>query len=58
MFDHDRMGDRTWYRFNSGKDGTVCYYKSLAEEFEQAWPDNPFLPDFEVLARRMVLAAS
>jgi len=58
MFDHDRMGDQIWDRFNSGKDGTVWYYRSLAEEFEKAWPDNPLLPDFHALVQRMVRAAS
>jgi (p)ppGpp synthase/HD superfamily hydrolase len=58
MFDHDRMGDRIWDRFNAGKDGTVWYYKSLAEEFEKAWPDNPLLPDFQALVQRIVLATN
>ena len=58
MFDHDRIGDQVWDRFNAGKDGTVWYYRSLAEEFKKAWPDNPLLPDFEALVQRMVLAAS
>jgi hypothetical protein len=56
MFDYDRIGDRVWHRFNAGKDGTVWYYKSLAEEFEKAWPDNPLLPDFQALVQRIVLA--
>ena len=58
MFDHDRMGDAIWDRFNAEKDGTVWYYRSLAEEFRKAWPDNPLLPDFEALVERMVRAAS
>jgi hypothetical protein len=51
-----RMGDRIWDRFNAGKDGTVWYYKGLAEEFQKAWPDNPLLPGFQALVQRMVLA--
>ena len=58
MFDYDRIGDLIWDRFNAGKDGTVWYYKSLATEFENAWPENPLLPDFQVLVDRMALATS
>lgn len=58
MFDHDRMGDQIWDRFNAGKDGTVWYYKSLAKEFRKAWPDNPLLPEFEAIVQRMVNATS
>lgn len=57
MFDYVRIGDDIWNRFNAGKDGTVWYYKSLAEEFEKAWPENPLLPDFRALVQRMQLAA-
>ena len=53
MFDHDRIGDAIWDRFNAGKDGTIWYYKSLAEELEKAWPENPLLPDFQALVQRM-----
>mgnify|MGYP001824557192 CR=1 FL=1 len=58
MFDHDRVGDAIWDRFNAGKDGTAWYYRRLAEELRKAWPDNPLLPDFEALVERMVRAAS
>ncbi len=57
MFDYDRVGDRIWDRFNAGKEGTIWYYKSLAEEFEKTWPENPLLPDFQALVQRMALAA-
>lgn len=53
MFDYDRIGDDIWDRFNAGKDGTVWYYKRLAEEFEKVWPENPLLPDFQALVQRM-----
>lgn len=58
MFDHDRMGDVVWDRFNAGKEGTVWYYESLVKEFENAWPGNPILSDFRALVQHMVLAAS
>jgi (p)ppGpp synthase/HD superfamily hydrolase len=57
MFDYDRVGDRIWDRFNAGKEGTLWYYQSLAEEFEKAWPENPLLPDFQALVQRMLLTA-
>jgi len=57
MFDYDRVGDEIWNRFTAGKDGTIWYYKSLAEEFEKAWPENPLLPTFQALVQRMALAA-
>lgn len=58
IFDHDRVGDQIWDRFTAGKDGTIWYYDSLAREFEKAWPDNPLLPDFQALVRRMVSASN
>ena len=58
LFDYERVGDRVWDRFNAGKDGTVWYYKSLADEFEKAWPENPLLPDFKALVDRMVQATN
>lgn len=57
MFDHDRIGDDIWDRFNAGKDGTIWYYRSLAEELEKAWPENPLLPDFQAIVQRMEQAA-
>ena len=53
LFDHDRIGDQIWDRFSAEKEDTLWYYESLAEEFQQAWPDNPLLPDFLALVRRM-----
>ena len=53
MFDYDRVGDKIWDRFTADKEGTLWYYTSLAREFEKAWPDNPLLPDFKALVKRM-----
>jgi len=53
LFDFDRIGDEIWGRFNGGKDGTVWYYESLVAEFEKAWPENPLLPDLQVLSQRL-----
>ena len=58
MFDHDRVGEKIWDRFNAGKDGTVWYYTQLASEFAKAWPENPLLPDFDALVQRMARATS
>ena len=57
MFDHDRIGDDIWDRFNAGKDGTIWYYRSLAEELEKAWPENPLLPDFQAIVQRIEQAS-
>lgn len=53
LFDYERIGDKIWDRFNAEKDDTVWYYESLAEEFEKAWPENPLLPDFWAVVKRM-----
>lgn len=58
LFDHARVGERIWDRFNAGRDGTIWYYTQLATEFEKAWPENPLLPDFKALVQRIVRAAS
>ena len=57
MFDFDRIGDNIWPRFKAGKEGTVWYYQNLVKEFEQAWPDNPLLPELRPLVKRIELAA-
>lgn len=53
MFDFDKIGDEVWIRFNADKDGIAWYYTTLAREFEEAWPDNPLLPDFKAVVARM-----
>jgi (p)ppGpp synthase/HD superfamily hydrolase len=35
LMDLRRNGDATWKRFNGGKEGTLWYYRSLVEIFEQ-----------------------
>ena len=57
MFDHDRIGDQIWDRFSGSKDEIAWYYRSLADAFEHAWPENPLLPDFKALVARMIDAA-
>jgi (p)ppGpp synthase/HD superfamily hydrolase len=54
MFDHNRIGDQIWDRFDASKDEVAWYYGSLADAFERAWPENPLLPDFKALVARMV----
>jgi len=56
MFEYDKIGDDIWDRFNPSKQETLWYYASLAMAFEQAWPDNPLLPDFKAIVRRMQTA--
>ena len=49
LFDYEKVGDSIWDRFNPEKEGTLWYYESLVESFEQAWPENPLLPDFKAV---------
>lgn len=53
LFDHQRIGDKVFERFKPAKEETLWYYESLAESFEEAWPDNPLLPDFKAVVARM-----
>ena len=34
------VGDELWQRFNGGKEGTLWYYRALAEAFETAGPNS------------------
>ena len=34
--DYRALGENLWDRFNGGKEGTLCYYKSLVDAFKQA----------------------
>lgn len=36
--DHKELGDAVWDRFKGGKEGTLWYYRSLAEEFKYLMP--------------------
>ena len=47
--DHRRIGDVIWDRFNGGHEGTVWYYKSLADAFASLAPGD--------LAERLMRAA-
>lgn len=53
LFDHERIGDQVFDRFKPEKEETLWYFESLAESFEEAWPDNPLLPDFKAVVARM-----
>jgi GTP pyrophosphokinase len=53
LFDHARIGDRVFDRFKPEKEETLWYYESLADSFEEAWPENPLLPDFKAVVGRM-----
>ena len=58
MFDHDRIGDVVWERFTANKAETLWYYEQLLEAFEQVWPENPLLPDFAAVVKRMSKAVN
>jgi len=37
----------------AAKTETLWYYEQLRNAFEQAWPENPLLPDFAAAVDRM-----
>ena len=53
IFDYDKIGDAVWDRFKPTKEETLWYYESLVTAFEEAWPENPLLPDFKTVVQRM-----
>jgi len=53
MYDYDHTGERFWDRFNSGKEDQLWYYSSLLEAFKETWPENPLLPEFAAVVKRM-----
>jgi GTP pyrophosphokinase len=36
LADYQQLGDRLWCRFNGGRDGTLWYYRALADIFHEA----------------------
>jgi (p)ppGpp synthase/HD superfamily hydrolase len=38
LFDYRLIGDDLWTRFTGGRDGTIWYYRTLAEFFDRALP--------------------
>jgi GTP pyrophosphokinase len=38
LADHRRLGDAVWSRFSGGKDGTLWYYRTLAEKLRDKAP--------------------
>lgn len=38
LSDYAKIGEPLWRRFNGGRDGTVWYYRSLADEFARRGP--------------------
>ncbi len=38
LADYRNLGARLWGRFNGGRDGTLWYYRSLADEFARGGP--------------------
>ena len=37
--DHKRVGEEVWTRFTSGRDGTLSYYRALADAFKGLAPE-------------------
>jgi GTP pyrophosphokinase len=38
LADYERLGAALWARFNGGRDGTLWYYRALADELERGGP--------------------
>jgi hypothetical protein len=38
LTDYRVLGDALWDRFTGGRDGTIWYYRSLSQFFDQAMP--------------------
>ncbi|MCB9135980.1 MAG: HD domain-containing protein [Anaerolineales bacterium] len=38
LADHTQIGDEIWNRFSQGRDGTLWYYRSLANAFRELYP--------------------
>lgn len=36
--DYQELGDSLWQRFNGGKEGTLWYYRAIADEFSRLMP--------------------
>jgi (p)ppGpp synthase/HD superfamily hydrolase len=52
LMDLRRDGEMTWERFNGGKEGTLWYYHSLVEIFQQADP-NPMVTELASVVERI-----
>ena len=56
LFDHGKIGDKVWDRFNTTKQQLLWYYESLVDAFEETWPENPLLDDFKAMVERFRVA--
>lgn len=52
--DLSRVGDLVWARFTATKDETIWYYRSLAEEFQKSWPQNPLAEELKMTVKQFV----
>ena len=47
LFDLEKEGDIIFQRFNAPKGKQFDRYKNLVSKLEQAWPENPLLPELK-----------
>jgi (p)ppGpp synthase/HD superfamily hydrolase len=50
--DHRLLGDTVWRRFTAGKDGTLWYYRQVADVLGQVWP-GPLVDELERAVREL-----
>jgi (p)ppGpp synthase/HD superfamily hydrolase len=58
LWDHRRIGDRIFDRFNASKEDTLWYYQELAKAFKKSWPENPLAAEFDQTVRLAIKESS
>jgi (p)ppGpp synthase/HD superfamily hydrolase len=57
LMDHTRIGDRLWQRFRGGRDGTLWYYRAVADALRQV-EQTPLVEELHRAVTELELAAS
>ena len=52
--DYRRFGEKVWDRFNGGRDGTLWYYRTLADKFNQFANEQRVSKDLALMLERAV----
>jgi (p)ppGpp synthase/HD superfamily hydrolase len=53
LWDHARIGEKIWDRFNADRADILWYYESLAQEFLSAWPENPLASELNQTVKQL-----
>ncbi len=57
LMDHARIGDRLWQRFRGGRDGTLWYYRAVADTLGKI-EKTPLVEELDRAVRELELAAA